>query len=147
MTRLRVILENRELRPALNDVLITNRNPASTSRYLFSLGDITEEHRSSGIWVSTAAGSTAAISGAGGVNLPLDSTSYQFVIREPYEYRDIQLRLKKKILEADHVIQVVSKMRRGSVYIDGSGYRYAFRFGQRLVIDAKAPTLHVFGLQ
>lgn len=48
--------------PVLNDVLITHSNPAAVSHYLLTIDDnAPEEQKSSGIWVSTPAGSTAAI--------------------------------------------------------------------------------------
>ena len=70
--------------PVLNDFLYTNKNPAETTRYVFSFGDEVEVHKSSGIWISTAAGSTAAAAAAGGKVYPIEHRAFQFVIREPY---------------------------------------------------------------
>ena len=67
---------------ALNDVLIAHQHPAATSRYLVRLGRISETHRSSGLWVSTPAGSTAGIRSSGGAVLPLRSRRLQFRARE-----------------------------------------------------------------
>jgi NAD+ kinase len=41
-----------------------------------------EGQKSSGIWVSTATGSTAAINAAGGVTMPIDSRHLQYCVRE-----------------------------------------------------------------
>ena len=70
--------------PILNDFLYTNKNPAATTRYKVMLGDTHEVHKSSGIWLSTAAGSTAAISAAGGTPVDFYRDDFQFLVREPY---------------------------------------------------------------
>lgn len=70
--------------PVLNDFLYTNANPAATTRYQIRFGKATEVHRSSGIWVATAAGSTAAILAAGGQRLEADDERAQFRVRELY---------------------------------------------------------------
>ena len=68
--------------PALNDFLYSNSNPAATTRYRINLGDRQEVHKSSGLWVSTALGSTAGIYAAGGVVMPRTDKTFQFVVRE-----------------------------------------------------------------
>ncbi len=74
----------REMVPVLNDVLFANCNPAATSRYRIQIGDDSEIQKSSGIWVSTAVGSTAGILAAGGQRLPLGDKSFQYRVRELY---------------------------------------------------------------
>jgi NAD+ kinase len=71
-------------KPVLNDFLFTAANPAETSRYRITLGPDFEVQKSSGIWVATAAGSTAAISAAGGAVFPIDETGFQYMVREPF---------------------------------------------------------------
>src|SRR6185369_17166966 len=51
---------------ALNDLLICTLNPAGTSRYILRTKTWAEEQMSSGLWIGTAAGSTAALLSAGG---------------------------------------------------------------------------------
>lgn len=70
--------------PILNDFLYTNANPAATTRYRIHFRGETELHRSSGIWVATGVGSTAAILAAGGAPRPKDDVFFQFKIRELY---------------------------------------------------------------
>src|SRR5262249_6739284 len=66
LARLQVTLDGKPLQElALNDVLVAHYSPAATTRYLIEVGDHFEEHRSSGVWISTAAGSTAGIGSAG----------------------------------------------------------------------------------
>ncbi len=71
--------------PILNDFLFANASPAATTRYKIAVGDQIEEHRSSGVWISTPCGSTAAILAAGGKAMPLKSREFQFIIRELYD--------------------------------------------------------------
>src|SRR5262249_11581058 len=72
LARLQVTLEGKPLQElALNDVLVAHYSPAATTRYLIEVGNHFEEHRSSGVWISTAAGSTAGIGSAGGRRVAL----------------------------------------------------------------------------
>ena len=75
-----------ETTPVLNDFLYANANPAATTRYKISYGDKQEVHRSSGIWVATATGSTAAILAAGGERRPPEDSLFQFRVRELYKF-------------------------------------------------------------
>jgi NAD+ kinase len=70
--------------PVLNDFLFANTNPAHTCRYRVALGAESALHRSSGIWISSAVGSSAAINSAGGVIQPHGSHNFQFRVRELY---------------------------------------------------------------
>lgn len=96
--------------PVLNDLLISNPSPAAVSRFrlgwLNELDSLSEtqatkqsygtttrfagigyhvEHSlnvwSSGMWVSTSTGSTAAMAAAGGQSMDIDSESLQYLIR------------------------------------------------------------------
>lgn len=68
----------------LNDALFTNRNPAAMSRYRIDDGERCERQRSSGVWVSTAAGSTGGIHSAGMEPLPARVPALLFKVREPF---------------------------------------------------------------
>jgi NAD+ kinase len=94
--------------PALNDLLISNPSPAAVSRFRLGwlnqldpntpptkqhYGTMTRfagiaydvEHSlnvwSSGMWVSTSTGSTAAMAAGGGQSMDIDSDNLQFLIR------------------------------------------------------------------
>lgn len=71
--------------PVVNDLLYANANPAATTRYKIRFRDRAETHRSSGIWVATGMGSTAAILAAGGVKRSQEDTLFQFRVRELYK--------------------------------------------------------------
>ena len=80
----------------LNDVLFSHPIPAATTRYAIRRDGRAEEQRSSGVWIATAAGSTAAIHSAGGKILPITSQRLQFVVREPYEKRGVRYRVLRE---------------------------------------------------
>lgn len=72
-------------KPILNDCLYTNISPAATTRYKITFENKTEEQRSSGLWVSTPCGSTAAIHAAGAKPISLKEDFFQFLVRELYD--------------------------------------------------------------
>lgn len=141
LTRLAVSLDDQPLPElALNDVLIAHDCPAATTRYLIQLDDYEEEHRSSGIWVSTPAGSTAGIHSAGGRKMSLRSAKLQYLVRELY--REVHggleraYRLEGGMLEPSQTLTIASKMQDGWLYIDGARTAYRFPFGARARLRA-----------
>ena len=133
--------------PVLNDVLISHCNPAAVSHYLLQIdGNEPEEQKSSGIWVSTPAGSTAAIRSAGGYVLPLDSRRLQFLVREPYPMRSRTYHFLKGIRPLGERFEVISKMHDGRIFVDGPHISYPFSIGDIVAIDAAAPPLKIYGL-
>ncbi len=133
--------------PVLNDVLISHANPAAVSRYAITVdGHEPETQRSSGIWVATPAGSTAAIRSAGGYVLPLGCRSLEYLVREPYPVPDRPYRLTKGVQPLSNRFEVRSEMQDGRIFVDGPHIREPFEFGARLSIDADAPSLRIFGL-
>ncbi|OGX06869.1 MAG: hypothetical protein A2Z88_05505 [Omnitrophica WOR_2 bacterium GWA2_47_8] len=127
----------------LNDVLIAHHNPAAMSRYCLSINGITEEQKSSGIWISTAAGTTGAIHSAGGKVLPDTSLKFQYFCREPYYGKRNSYRLIKGILAPNQVIKVTSLMREGMVFLDGSRLQSLFHFGQTITIKRSPHPLKI----
>ena len=132
--------------PVLNETLVCHANPAAVSSYLLDVNGRMEAHRSSGIWIATPAGSTAAIRSAGGMVLPMSSNNYQFVVREPYQPPNQTYRQIKGIRPFGTPIEIVSKMQEGRIYVDGPHICHNFRIGDRLTLDFDVPQLDVFGL-
>lgn len=145
VTRLVVTLDGVTLpEPVLNDVLIAHQHPAATSRYLIRLGRRSETHRSSGLWVSTPAGSTAGIHSSGGAVMPLRSRRLQFRARELYRRAGVELRLASGFLPPGAELVVESQMEAGWLYVDGSRVSYPFPFGARAEIRAVPEPLLLF---
>jgi NAD+ kinase len=149
LARLAVTLDEKPLPElALNDVLIAHACPAATTRYLIRLGEHEEEQRSSGIWIATAAGSTAGIHSAGGHVMPLRSEWLQYRVRELYrevhggQQREYQL--VHGMIEPGTTLTIASKMPEGWLYLDGARTAYQFPFGARATLHAAAQKLKLF---
>ncbi|WP_179131597.1 NAD(+)/NADH kinase [Candidatus Entotheonella palauensis] len=147
LTRLQLAINDQVL-PfyALNDLLIAHINPAAMAAYELVIGAECERQKSSGIWLSTAAGSTAGIRAAGGRVLPLHSRQRQCLVREPYVGNGSRYRLLQGIVSPDTVIEVTSRMRRGGVFIDGPHLRYTLGLGDKLSVTLAPTPLRLYGL-
>ncbi|HJQ68454.1 MAG TPA: NAD(+)/NADH kinase [Blastocatellia bacterium] len=145
LARLEVALDDKPVTElALNDVLITHECPAATTRYIIEIDGRAEEHRSSGLWVSTAAGSTAGIKSAGGRVLRLGSRRMQYLIRELYRERGRSYAHRRGLLEGGEGILVASKMPEGMLYVDGWRTSYRFPFGMRARIRIAETSLKIY---
>jgi NAD+ kinase len=128
--RLQVAINGKPLRDlALNDVLLSHRSPAETSRYTIKVGEKSQDHKSSGLWIATAAGSTAAIRSAGGKMLDVDMRKLQYRARE----------LMSWSLEGDPLdggvrddLEVISRMYAGMVFLDGGHSRQSIGFADHI---------------
>lgn len=129
---------------ALNEVLVAHSSPAATSRYLISRGTMQEEHRSSGVWVSTPAGSTGSLRSAGGKILPLPARQFEYLVREPCIRPGEVWRLLGGVLDESQEIKVHSQMRTGEVYIDGPHIIRPLNLGDELVIRPSKHSLRAF---
>ena len=141
VARLEIELEGKLLPPALNDVLIAHEQPAATSRYRLRVGRRVEEHRSSGLWVATAAGSTAGIHSAGGRAMALAERRLQFRARELYRVRGRKTVLESGFVEPGQELVVESAMAAGWLYPDGARLAARFPFGSQAVFRAAGQPL------
>jgi NAD+ kinase len=141
--RLSVRLGGRQLRePVLNDVLFCADNPAVVSRYRLIWPDGEELQRSSGVWISTPAGSTSALASAGGPTLPLTAKQFAFLVREPYAPPGMGVRVRSAVLAREETLTIECRMADASIFLDGSHRRYPVPFGQKVSF-----TLHQQPLQ
>lgn len=131
--RLRVRIGQRVLpEPVLNDVLFCADNPAQMCRYRLIWPDGKELQRSSGVWISTPAGSTSALASAGGPILPLTAKQLAFIVREPYSPPGAAVRVRSAVLVKEERLGIECRMEGASVFLDGSHRRYRVAFGQRV---------------
>jgi NAD+ kinase len=147
--RLVVRLNDHVVAPlVLNDALIAHTNPATMSRYRLAIGPHREDHKSSGLWVATAAGSSSAILAAGGRRLPWSSTRFQYRPRELYKGRLSHARLQGGLLSLTSRVEVTWLMREGAIFIDGPHLRHALQFGDRITVSpSRRHPLRVLGLK
>ena len=69
----------------LNDFLYTNSNPAAMTHYIIKFAQRWESQKSSGVWIATATGSSAALQAAGGKATDFAAHKFQFQVRELYQ--------------------------------------------------------------
>lgn len=131
--------------PALNDVLVANVHPAMMSRYLLTAGATSERHASSGIWISTPAGSTGGIRSAGGTVLPISGRMLQYLIREPFNPRGTGYRLARGVRHLYEGLKVQSLMTGGRIYVDGPYHELPFEMGDVLELG-EGPSLQILDI-
>ena len=147
LARMQVAINDRLLPYyALNDLLVAHANPAAMTSYTLVIDAVSEPQRSSGLWIATAAGSTAAIRAAGGRILPLRSRKLQYLVREPYNGDRCRYGLRKGIVEPGTLLTVISKTRRGRLFMDGPHLRFSLGLGDVLTVTTAATPLRVLGL-
>ncbi|KAJ0964845.1 hypothetical protein J5N97_025983 [Dioscorea zingiberensis] len=135
---------------ALNDILAAHPCPATVSRFSFRI-KIDEQKtsslvncRSSGLRVSTAAGSTAAMLSAGGFPMPIMSHDLQYMVREPILPRLVDVPLLHGLVKPNQSIEVTWYSKEGTIYIDGSHEFCSMRHGDTIRISTEAPMLKVY---
>jgi NAD+ kinase len=148
LTRMQIKLDGEVVsRRVLNDVLFSHECPAATTRYLIQHGSVEEEHKSSGLWVGPAAGSTAAQRSAGGRVLSPTSTQLQYVVREPYMPNGTRYRLVQGLIESGEILRITSKVHGAVLYVDGPHMRCNVALGSEIVLTQSPETLTVLGFR
>lgn len=116
--------------PVLNDVLFCHESPAQTSRYHLEGPHGEETQRSSGVWIATAAGSTAALRSAGGIVLDLEDPRFSFVVREPYAPPGSRVHMPRGTISEGEALALTCHVKGARVFIDGAHRQYPVQFGQ-----------------
>lgn len=119
--------------PVLNDVLFAGKLSADTVRYNLQFGSTCQSQKSSGIWVSTAAGSTAAMLSAGGKEQDITSRSLQFRVRELFPPSVKNLIPISGGIVSDE-IRIISRMPNSRLFLDGAKLSIPIRFGDQVVL-------------
>lgn len=133
---------------ALNDVLLTHTNPGATSRYVMHVDGAREEQRSSGVWISTPAGSTAGIRAAGGKLLPIRAQQIQYAVRELYTPHGMRpFKLQRGVIAAGRSMVVVNRMIDGALFFDGPRHRFELPLGARISVRVARERLRVLGFR
>jgi NAD+ kinase len=148
-TVVRSTLKETKLPPALNDILVAHPIPAAVSR--FRLGFITDAGEeafnfnvwSSGLWISTATGSSAAMSAAGGTIMDPLSSELQYMVREHLLEAGGE-HLKEAghgMVKPGHTLHMRWNSQHGSIYVDGSHVKHNLELGDTVSFSAEAPPL------
>lgn len=148
LSRMSVALNGRlRSKRVLNEALYCHNSPAATSRYILRIAKVTEEQRSSGIWIGPPAGSTAAQRSAGGRVLPLASRQLQLVVREPYTPRGKKNALARAVIKPAERVTIISKMDDSSLFLDGPQRTIPVRLGDEIEFSLSDSPLQVLGLR
>jgi len=155
VTLAEVALNDEQRLLAFNDLFIGAKSHIS-ARYHIKYQDKSEDHSSSGLIVSTGAGSTGWLSslfnmasnvnrlvgGAEihGVTMPWDSPDLMFVVREPFVSRHSSANIGSGILHTGQELVLESLMpSEGTIFSDGIENDYlAFNSGATAIIRAAA---------
>ena len=152
------------LPPALNDILIAHPSPAAVSRFRLHVNKgkvrssqecnarFKEEEQeefslnawSSGIWICTSMGSTAAMASAGGFAMHRDSRNLQYMIREHLLEEGQHRENGHGIVEPHKMINIRWNSQYGCVYVDGSHMTHDLSLGDEVKMDCHAPKVHIF---
>ena len=121
--------------PILNDFLFANKSPALTSRYNVTYKQVSEDQKSSGVWVSTAIGSTAAIGAAGGKLLSREDKRSQFLVRELYQRQNHKkLVLDSRLFDSDSDrLAITNHNDEAMLALDGQHGLISLTFGDHIV--------------
>ncbi len=133
-------------RRVLNDALFCHLSPAVTSRYIIEYGEVSEEHKSSGLWVGPAAGSTAAQQSAGGEVLPLTAKELQLVVREPYTSQGCHYVLTRMIVAPGDEVRIRAKSHHMRMYLDGADHVINVGLGDVVAFSLSPQPLKLLGL-
>lgn len=136
--------------PVLNEILFTSQNAGATSRYWIrkmtgQKKGAFEEQKSSGIWIATPAGSSAAIHSAGGKRLPMEAIKFSYRVRELYQYPGTPHRIHSGTLGPRDALQITVKMDDGALFLDGAHVMFPVRRGEMVTVRLSKVPLHVVG--
>ena len=116
--RLQVRIDSGQPWRVLNECLFASANPAAMTRYVIDVAGQRESQRSSGVWVSTAAGSTAAIRSAGMEPVDPHLPALLFQVREPFTGRGPMALLSGRQLPPTG-LRLMPAMPGVSLFVDG----------------------------
>jgi NAD+ kinase len=145
LTRMEVRVDRESIsKRVLNDMLFTHASPAATARYALVHRRVRAQHKSSGLWVATAAGSTAAMLSAGGRALPIRSKKLQFRVRELYAF-DGKPKLASGLIAPREKLVIESHLRQGRLFLDGPRRMHAVAIGARIEVMRSPEPLTLLG--
>jgi len=141
-TREKIIIHQKskktETENALNETFFGNINPHHTTNYEIIFKKKQEKQRSSGIVVSTGAGSTAWYHTAGGFPFRKTKKQLRFRIRELYKRKLHKPTIGKGRINQNKKLTIISKMNHAIVAID-SIRTYSISNGDRIEISIGKP--------
>ena len=144
LQRLEAYIGNKKVSElALNEFYIASEKPYHTTIYSLNVSGKKERQKSSGVLISTAAGSHAWIKSAGGKILPLGSNKFEYLVREPYYGRTCaKCDLFNGILNRNEKIEIIFEMGNGILIADSLSKEHKFGTGKKVTIKMSKKPLH-----
>jgi NAD+ kinase len=128
---------------AVNDILFTMESPAEVARYTLKIGKVSEHQKSSGIWISTGAGSTGAMSSAGGRVFSMRSRRLEYLVREPYSPEGRKYKLTCGMIKPGGELHLLAE-RNAMIFIDGPRITFPIREGESLKVRLSSHTVKAY---
>ena len=129
---------------ALNELFIGPKKAYHAAKYILEFGGKKERQKSSGVLVTTPAGSYAWAKACGIKTMHLDSKNFQFVVREPYEGKVFRnYKLKNRIIKPNQKIKILSEMLDGIIVADSVGIEHSFKNGSKAAVKLSKNSLSV----
>ena len=120
---------------ALNEFFIGPKKAYHAAKYIVRINGKKERQKSSGILVTTPSGSYAWARACHKKILNLNSKKFQFLVREPYEWKVFRnYRLKYRVLNKKQKVKIISEMLDGVIVADSVGRELSFKNGSRATI-------------
>lgn len=131
----------------LNDCLVASNNPAAMTRYVLEVGGHREHQRSSGMWISTAAGSTAGIHSAGMASVSPHLPALLYKVREPFQGYSKTV-LCEGVQTPPVGLRLIPAMPDITLYIDGPHQRWLLQPGSQVdILPWKEPLRLISGVK
>jgi NAD+ kinase len=101
---------------------------------------------SSGLWISTATGATAAMAAAGGKPMDLSSKDIQYYIREHIREHGTETspEADNGFVKDGEQLHLRWNSQKGNIFIDGSHLTHPLELGDEILINSDAPPLQLF---
>ncbi len=145
LPRLEAYLNNKKIETlALNEFFIGAKKSYTAAKYTIEVNDKKERQKSSGVLITTPAGSYAWAKSCCKKTLPLNSKKYQFVVREPYEGKIFKsYKLEYGLLNKNQKVKVISEMLDGVLVADSVSKEYSLKNGSIATIKLSNRYLNV----
>lgn len=143
LARLESKIGNTKIPLSLNEIFVGDAKPYRMSYYFVKTGNQKEWQRSSGILISTPAGTYAWASSAACTKLPLLSNKFEIVTREPYVRRLVRKKSECKVLGKKDSVEIISDMDHAIAVVDSISKTYKMKYGQKISIKLSDKSLNV----
>ena len=122
----------------LNDFLYTNSNPAAMTHYIIKFAQRWESQKSSGVWIATATGSSAALQAAGGKATDFSANKFQFQVRELYQSSGNYIDGCEFDLQ-ENQLTICSLCEQALLALDGHHHTMMLQYGDTLTFKPAPP--------